>query len=190
LKISLSPTGKPCIESALVSLGEVGPIVNEQPLGDWRVEIARDDSSGWGVRYVASELTFGIEVNRESETRCWLRYWIEGLDENASLDSFGLRFERAEKDILRPAAELLMIPNEGRSHHHAKRQSRRDSSHTRGLGQRQAPSRQGGYGWQARSYKAYRKWRRLGSLLHGWTRDLRDRLRRCLLKSEPDGHLR
>ena len=96
MKISLSPTGKLCIESARVSSSEVCPVVNEQPLANWHVEVARDDSSGWGVRYIASELTFGIEVNCGSTTRCWLRCWLEGLSEDIPLDSFGLRFERVE----------------------------------------------------------------------------------------------
>jgi hypothetical protein len=52
------------------------------------------------LRYTASELgqgTFRIQALRsQTQDRLVLRYWLEGISKDLSLDSFGLRFEQVE----------------------------------------------------------------------------------------------
>jgi hypothetical protein len=87
------------IESPLVSLRGLRPVVNAAPLDDARAEIAANDATRIELRYTAPTLgdgVFGVQVIGESESRVWLRYWIDGLGEDVPLDSFGLCFERVE----------------------------------------------------------------------------------------------
>jgi len=87
------------IESPLVSLRGVRPVLNGAPLDDARAEIVANDATRIELRYTAPRLgdgVFGVEVTRQNESRAWLRYWVENWAEHTALDSFGLCFDRVE----------------------------------------------------------------------------------------------
>ncbi|MBI5649109.1 MAG: hypothetical protein HZC40_01460 [Chloroflexi bacterium] len=85
------------IESDLVSLRDLRPVLNGGALDDARAEIIANDATRIELQFTApalGEATFGVELARENETRAWLRYWIAGL--NDAPDSFGVGFQRVE----------------------------------------------------------------------------------------------
>ena len=100
MKINLTPEQDLAIESSIVSLRGLRPVLNGQPLDGARMEIAQNDAARIELRYTAPALgdgCFGLEIARENESRAWLRYWIERLPDTFVLDSFGIRFDRVEK---------------------------------------------------------------------------------------------
>lgn len=99
MKIALALDRSLLIESPIVSLRGLRPVINAAPLDNARAQIVANDATRIELRYTAPALgdgVFGVKVTGESETRVWLRYWLEGLSEAIPLDSFGLCFERVE----------------------------------------------------------------------------------------------
>ncbi len=99
MKITLSSEGDWTLESSIVSLRGLRPVLNGAPLQGARVQVTRSDAGSAEWRYRAPALgegLFGVEIARENDTRCSLRYWLEGLPETVVLDSFGLQFGRLE----------------------------------------------------------------------------------------------
>jgi hypothetical protein len=85
------------IESSIVSLREMRPVLNGAALDDAHVEVIANDTTRIELRFIAPALgdgIFGVEIVRENEARAWLRYWIVGL--HTVPDSFGIRFARVE----------------------------------------------------------------------------------------------
>ncbi len=109
MNLTLSPEGDLSFESALVSLHDLRPVLNDHPLEDYYLAPAphprpfSPTGRGESLRYSAPALgnaTFVVEVEKPlgeaPSTYYLLRYWLEGLDDDLILDSFGLRFERVE----------------------------------------------------------------------------------------------
>lgn len=97
MNITLASKAKLEIESSIVSLRDVRPVLNGITLDDARAEIIANDATRIELRYTApalGEAMFGIELVRENESRAWMRYWVVGL--NAAPDSFGIRFAYVE----------------------------------------------------------------------------------------------
>jgi hypothetical protein len=85
------------IESSIVSLRGVSPVLNGVVLDDARVEVIANDATRIELRFTAPALgngVFGFEIVREDKARAWSRYWLEGF--TGTLDSFGLGFARVE----------------------------------------------------------------------------------------------
>ena len=99
MKLSLTASGTLDIESNIVSLRYARPVVNGQ-IVEGAAEVLQDDKAGLVVRYTGLALGQGalvVEAHPEAETGCaWLRYWVEGLDPQLTLDSFGLQFGALE----------------------------------------------------------------------------------------------
>jgi alpha-galactosidase len=99
MKLSLTPSGALNIESDIVSLRDARPVVNGQ-IVEGAAEVIQNDAAGRVVRYTGLALGHGalvVEAHPEAENSCaWLRYWVEGLEPQFTLDSFGLQFAALE----------------------------------------------------------------------------------------------
>ncbi len=85
------------IESSIVTLRDLRPVLNGVALDDARAQVVANDVAHIELRYTAPALgdgAFGIELVRENKARAWLRYWIVGLRD--APDSFGIQFARVE----------------------------------------------------------------------------------------------
>lgn len=100
LTLSLSVDKTLTIESPGVTLRGAQPLLNGSPLEGWSCEIARSDAERIEMRYTAAVLSggaFGLKaVHEDTQDRIWIQYWVEGLPQDLTLDSFGLRFEQVE----------------------------------------------------------------------------------------------
>jgi alpha-galactosidase len=96
VKIAASSAGEIRIEPALIRLGLLSPIVNGSPLENALCDVNSHTDEHIRLYFEAPILgagTFQIEIVQVDERRCWLRYWIEDLERDFELDSFGIRFE-------------------------------------------------------------------------------------------------
>jgi alpha-galactosidase len=82
------------IESPIVSLRDVRPVLNGVTFDDAHAEIVANDTKRIELRFRLAEGVFGIELARENESRVSLRYWLDGFV--GTLDSFGICFARVE----------------------------------------------------------------------------------------------
>src|ERR1041384_5594042 len=102
MKIAVTPDGTVSIESNIVSLRGARPVLNAVILENLQVEIAPTVPAAQNilVRYRSPALgpgAFIIEAQWESRKECgWLRYWLEDLDPQLELNSFGLPFAALE----------------------------------------------------------------------------------------------
>lgn len=97
MRIKLTPDNQLEIESHLVSLRDVHPVLNGTARDDARAEIITNDATRIALRFRLMEGVFGVELTRENESRVWLRYWIEwNASASVPCNSFGIRFARVE----------------------------------------------------------------------------------------------
>lgn len=105
MKLDLTPSGFLDIESNSIFLRSARPVVNGQVLSDCVPEVVKDEGQHRIVRYTSPELgsgSFTVEMGlAEMESDCptnfhWLCYWLEGLDPDLALASFGLQFAEVE----------------------------------------------------------------------------------------------
>jgi len=100
VKLSLAPDGSIALESALVSLRGLRPVLNGEFLpGDpvtLRAEPAGEPKSILAQYAVPAGGTFTIEIALVGTGRCDLRCRVEDLPETVALDVFGLRFGAVE----------------------------------------------------------------------------------------------
>jgi hypothetical protein len=63
-------------------------------------EITHSDNRYIELRYTAAAIgngAFGLRISHpDAQGHIWIQYWVEGLPQDLSLDSFGLRFEQIE----------------------------------------------------------------------------------------------
>lgn len=101
MKIAVTPAGTLSIESNIVSLRHARPVLNSVILPDLQAEITSNanESQDLLIRYRSPALgrgAFVVEVQVENREAGWLRYWLEDLDPQIELNSFGLHFEAIE----------------------------------------------------------------------------------------------
>jgi len=100
VKLSLAPDGSIALESALVSLRGLRPVLNGEFLPDapvtLRAEPAGEPKSILAQYAVPAGGTFTIEIALVGTGRCDLRCRVEDLPETVALDVFGLRFGAVE----------------------------------------------------------------------------------------------
>lgn len=94
MRIQLTPDNQLVLESSIVSLRDMRPVLNGVTLDDARAEIVANDATRIELRFRLAEGVFGIELARENESRVWVRYWLDGF--TGTLDSFGICFARVE----------------------------------------------------------------------------------------------
>lgn len=78
-------------ESAVVSLGSITPLINGEPLAETFFATLSGDVIS--LRCALPTGQFRASIRQESDSRCWIQYWVEGLPNDFVLDSFGIRFE-------------------------------------------------------------------------------------------------
>jgi hypothetical protein len=97
MQIKLTSETKLEIESAIVSLRDLRPVLNGVALDDAHAEIIANDAQRIELHYTAPALgdaMFGVAITRENETRMGLQYWLDGVREAPA--SFGIQFARVE----------------------------------------------------------------------------------------------
>ncbi|MBI5669108.1 MAG: alpha-galactosidase [Chloroflexi bacterium] len=81
------------LESPVVQLGRMMPVVNGISFPDTRPAVAEAPDGLIIVRFSLPVGTFSITLQPDRDSRCWLRYGLEGLPDDFHLLSFGLRLE-------------------------------------------------------------------------------------------------
>jgi alpha-galactosidase len=92
VKLSISDGGVVSLESAVVSLEGIVPVINGTILEN--AQLTWDQA---GLHYNLPALengSFHVEIVQETPEHCWLSYWLESLPDDFVLDSFGIRFEK------------------------------------------------------------------------------------------------
>ncbi len=98
IELSLSADRTLSIESSVVTLRDVQPVLNGLRIEDSTCEVLRADRQQMELRYTSPSLgggAFHIRAIR-SDSQITVRYWLDGLPQDLILDSFGLRFEQVE----------------------------------------------------------------------------------------------
>lgn len=80
------------LESPVVQLGQLTPVINGVPFPDVSPTLAEAPDGTVTARFILPVGAFSVEVQPDGDTRCWLRYALEGLPDATQLMSFGLRF--------------------------------------------------------------------------------------------------
>ena len=100
IQLSMSADQRLVIETSVVTLRSAQPVLNGIPLEELFCEVLAWDHEGMELRYTCAALGDGVfriqVIPSESQDRIWLHYWLEGLQHDLLLDSFGLRFEQVE----------------------------------------------------------------------------------------------
>lgn len=80
------------LESSIVSLAGLYPVLNGSVL-----PLAATVQSESSLTFsVGGGALMHVEVLADSDTRCWMKYWLEGLPDDYRLQSFGIRFYTVE----------------------------------------------------------------------------------------------
>ncbi|MCC7450036.1 MAG: alpha-galactosidase [Anaerolineae bacterium] len=92
--VSFAQDGELHFDSALVSLSGVRPIINGMVQEVPQPEIDHTTNGAIQLRYtIPAAGMFGIDIVTDQQP-CSLHYWLEGLPDDFTLDSFGIRFTR------------------------------------------------------------------------------------------------
>ncbi len=100
MNLSLSADQTLVIESPGVTLRGARPVLNGVPLESWTCDVVRSDDDHIELRYKSVALdggVFGLKAaHADMRGQIWIQFWVERLQEDLVLDSFGLRFEQVE----------------------------------------------------------------------------------------------
>jgi len=102
MKINLTSAGMLNVESNIIFLRNARPVLNSIVLQEIQAEItlSGEDAQEIIIRYRSPALGSGrfvVEAQQVSKQGSgWLRYWLEDLDPQIELNSFGLRFQAIE----------------------------------------------------------------------------------------------
>jgi len=105
MKLDLKPSGFLDIESNSIFLRNARPVVNGVVLQNCVPQVVKDEGQHRIVRYTAPELgqgSFTVEIDlADVDSECptnfhWVRYWLEDLEPDLVLASFGLQFAEIE----------------------------------------------------------------------------------------------
>ncbi len=99
MKITLTPENIINLQSDIATLIHLQPVLNGNVLDEAHIEIVSADARHVELRATAPKMfagMFGVTLTQTDDTHIELRYWLRGLPENFTLDSFGIRFERVE----------------------------------------------------------------------------------------------
>lgn len=98
MKLWLSSENLLSLESPYITLQDAEPVLNNTPLEGWTCEVIHYDNEEIQLRYTSPSLgggAFQLQAIHLDE-KIKIRYWLEGLPPDLTLDSFGLRFDQVE----------------------------------------------------------------------------------------------
>lgn len=94
--VTVTPEGELRFDSPLVSLSHVRPIINGTVQEGLQPVIDQTPNGAIHLCYTLPAVgTFGVDIVT-GKRPCSLHYWLEGLPDDFTLDSFGIRFDRIE----------------------------------------------------------------------------------------------
>lgn len=99
MNISIRSEPQPVIQFEHMTLRALQPVLNGALLVDARARLVRDEADTSVLCYSADALgggTFCVEWKRADATHLEMRYWIENLEKDFVLDSFGIHFPQIE----------------------------------------------------------------------------------------------